>query len=486
MEKLNNHATRGLSYLLIYLTAIQPLHPAFAALTPDGPKTQVNNAGAVPVITIATPNAAGVSHNTYKDFSVGTAGAVLNNSTAAGKSQLAGQLNANANLRGKAADLIINEVTGTARSSLQGKIETFGKKANVLIANPNGITCDGCGFINTPSATLTTGKPVLDKQGALEALEVKKGSITIGGKGLDGSATDYVDILSRATELNGKINAKNLTLTQGSNRVDFKTGTIKPIAGEGAKPQLAIDTKALGGMYAARIRLVATEDGVGANVANLTSTQQDITLDSKGKIQLGNTSAKTDINVHARQTDIAAGNTVKSGRDITLASTTLNNKGNIVAGQDMRLFNDNLTNTQATIQANKNLWLQKDAAGNKGIKIENRSGTIKTNTGDLVIRTNKLDNVRQVVNFKTTTQKGTSTAKKGEYLGTYFGPYGEYPLTWVSLFARFKDGGPGQWYGEVDFKTLHDLLLTKENLEITALSREGTIISGKNTYINAG
>lgn len=307
MEKFNNRTTRGLSYLLIYLTAIQPLHPAFAALTPDGPRTQVNNAGAVPVINIATPNAAGVSHNTYKDFSVGTPGAVLNNSIAAGQSQLAGQLNANANLNGKAADLIINEVTGSTRSDLQGKIEVFGNKANVLIANPNGITCDGCGFINTPSATLTTGKPVLDQQGALEALEVKKGSITIGGKGLDGSATDYVDILSRATELNGKINAKNLTLTQGSNRVDFKTGTIAPITGEGAKPLLAVDTKALGGMYAERIRLVATEDGVGANVANLTSTQQGITLDSKGKIQLGNVQAKTDLNLNAQQVDIAAG-----------------------------------------------------------------------------------------------------------------------------------------------------------------------------------
>ncbi|WP_233958490.1 DUF637 domain-containing protein [Pectobacterium versatile] len=395
MEKFNNRATRGLSYLLIYLTAIQPLHPAFAALTPDGPRTQVNNAGAVPVINIATPNAAGVSHNTYKDFSVGTPGAVLNNSIAAGQSQLAGQLNANANLNGKAADLIINEVTGSTRSDLQGKIEVFGNKANVLIANPNGITCDGCGFINTPSATLTTGKPVLDQQGALEALEVKKGSITIGGKGLDGSATDYVDILSRATELNGKINAKSLTLTQGSNRVDFKTGTISPIAGEGAKPLLAVDTKALGGMYAERIRLVATEEGVGANVANLTSSQQDITLDSKGKIQLGNVHAKTDINLNAQQVDIAAGNTVKSDRDITLASIVLNNQGNIIAGEDMRLFNDNLTNTQATIQANNNLWIQKDATGNKGVNVENRSGTIKTNTGDLVIRTEQLKNERQ-------------------------------------------------------------------------------------------
>lgn len=457
MEKFNNRTTRGLSYLLIYLTAIQPLHPAFAALTPDGPRTQVNNAGAVPVINIATPNAAGVSHNTYKDFSVGTPGAVLNNSIAAGQSQLAGQLNANANLNGKAADLIINEVTGSTRSDLQGKIEVFGNKANVLIANPNGITCDGCGFINTPSATLTTGKPVLDQQGALEALEVKKGSITIGGKGLDGSATDYVDILSRATELNGKINAKNLTLTQGSNRVDFKTGTIAPIAGEGAKPLLAVDTKALGGMYAERIRLVATEDGVGANVANLTSSQQGITLDSKGKIQLGNVNAKTDLNLNAQQVDIAAGNTVKSDRDITLASTVLNNRGNIIAGEDMRLFNDNLTNTQATIEANNNLWIQKDAAGNKGVKVENRSGTIKTNTGDLVIRTNSLQNVRDKIAVKEKKDLTYANLNVGN----------ELPIRSLS-----------------DAKTYIPLIVKKE-LEGEVATSESEIHGAKNLYINA-
>ncbi|MEQ9744601.1 DUF637 domain-containing protein [Pectobacterium actinidiae] len=475
MEKFNNRATRGLSYLLIYLTAIQPLHPAFAALTPDSPRTQVSNAGAVPVITIATPNAAGVSHNTYKDFSVGTPGAVLNNSTAAGKSQLAGQLNANANLKGKAADLIINEVTGTVRSSLQGKIEVFGKKANVLIANPNGITCDGCGFINTPSATLTTGKPVLDQQGALEALEVKKGSITIGGKGLDGSATDYVDILSRATELNGKINAKSLTLTQGSNRVDFKTGTIAPIAGEGAKPLLAVDTKALGGMYAERIRLVATEDGVGANVANLTSSQQGITLDSKGKIQLGNVHAKTDINLNAQQVDIAAGNTVKSDRDITLASTVLNNKGNIIAGEDMRLFNDNLTNTQATIQANNNLWIQKDATGNKGVKVENRSGTIKTNTGDLVIRTGQLDNIRNQLTIKRENVVPTSTSIKPaeEGIETTYKPY-------------FKGEENKKWFGDaIDYNYVLTIHEGKIQYSVSNSSPEAIISSGNNVYINA-
>ncbi|MCC8386620.1 filamentous hemagglutinin N-terminal domain-containing protein, partial [Photorhabdus laumondii subsp. laumondii] len=335
MSKRNNSVARGTSYLLIYLTAIQPLHPAIAAgITPDNNHTQVQNQSNVPVVNIATPNDAGISHNTYKAFNVDTQGAVLNNATQAAQSQLAGQLNANPNLHGKAAELIINEVTGSGQSNLQGQLEIFGNKANVMIANPNGITCDGCGFINTSSATLTTGKPQFDKQGALEALEVKTGQITIGGKGLDGKATDYVDIISRATELNGKIQANNLSLTQGANRISLKDGTVKPVAGEGAKPQLAVDTKALGGMYANKIRLVATEEGVGVNLKNLISDQRDITLNANGKIELGNIKAKTDLNVIGKETHIAPNINVQAGRDIILENTTLDNKGSVTAGRD--------------------------------------------------------------------------------------------------------------------------------------------------------
>ncbi len=62
-----------------------------------------------------------------------------------------------------------------------------GKAANVMVANPYGITCDGCGFINTPHATLTTGRPVMNADGSLQALEVTEGSITINGAGTDGT-----------------------------------------------------------------------------------------------------------------------------------------------------------------------------------------------------------------------------------------------------------------------------------------------------------
>ncbi|MBD2815648.1 DUF637 domain-containing protein [Xenorhabdus sp. Flor] len=389
---------KGTSYFLIYLTGIYPLNAAVAGgITPANTQTQIHHNGNVPVVNIVAPNSAGISHNTYKEFNTGTQGAVLNNATQAVNSQLAGQINANVNLQGKAAELIINEVTGSSRSELLGQLEVAGQKANVMIANPNGITCDGCGFINTSGAILTTGKPQFDTQGALDALTVTKGQITIGGKGLNGQSTDYVDIISRATELNGKIQANNLTLTQGANQISFKDGTAKPLVGEGTAPQLAVDTKALGGMYANKIRLVATEDGVGVNLNNLTSTQGDITLSSNGKMALSTIQAKTDLNAGAKAIQIAAGVPVQAERNIVLAGDSLENKGRVTAGQDMRLYSETVSNIgpQALLQANNNLWIQKNAGGEKNTAVDNKSGTIKTNQGDIIIRTQRLNNERE-------------------------------------------------------------------------------------------
>ncbi|TDB40047.1 hypothetical protein, partial [Photorhabdus khanii] len=102
----------------------------------------------------------------------------------------------------------------------------------------------------------------------------------------------------------------------------------------------------------------ATEDGVGVNLKELTSDQRDITLNVNGKIELGNTRAKTDLNIMGKETYIAPNINVQAGRDMTLANTTLENKGSVTAGRDMRVFGDTVRNTgdKALLQANDNLW----------------------------------------------------------------------------------------------------------------------------------
>ncbi|MDF8317500.1 MULTISPECIES: DUF637 domain-containing protein [Serratia] len=492
MDKLNPPLARGASYLLIYLTAFQPLHPAFAAgITAANGNTQVViKPGDVPVVNIATPNGAGISHNTYKDFNVGPQGAVLNNATHGGKTQLGVEIysaQGNTYLKGKPAELIINEVIGGSRSELQGKLEVFGNKANVMIANPNGITCDGCGFINAPGVTLTTGKPQFDKQGALEALEVKKGGVTIGGKGLDGSGADYVDIISRATELNGKINAQNLSLTQGANRISFKDGSIKPIAGEGAKPVLAVDTKALGGMYANKIRLVANEDGVGVNLKDLTSKQRDITLSVNGNLVLnGTTHSKGDLNVSAKGMHITRGAVVQADGNATLATTTLVNDGQTSTSGDMRIFGDHIRNAgeNAKLHANKNMWIQKDAQGNKAKSVENRSAKILTNSGDLVIRTESLNNVRQEVQAVWKSTPGNSKAFNKSLVGSYYDSRQGVDAI-VLLEPELKDFGIGSWFGEINLSKGDKVNVGKDEYLLVKSQAPGVINSGNNAYINA-
>ncbi|MDC9581627.1 DUF637 domain-containing protein [Xenorhabdus sp. PR6a] len=483
MDKFNSPVARGTCYFLIYLTGIYPLNSAVAGgITPDNPQTQVHNNGNVPVVNIAAPNNAGISHNTYKEFNTGTQGAVLNNATQAVNSQLAGQISANANLHGKAAQLIINEVTGSNRSELLGQLEIAGQKANVMIANPNGIICDGCGFINTSGAVLTTGKPQFDTQGALEALKVTKGQITIGGKGLNGQSTDYVDIISRATELNGKIQAKNLALTQGANQISFKDGTAKAITGEGNRPQLAVDTKALGGMYANKIRLIATEDGVGVNLKNVTSTRDDITLSANGKVELGNITAKTDLNVSAKEINIEHAKQytpyIQAGRNIALTGNKVTNESGVTAGQDMRVFSDTIINigNKALLQANNNMWLQKNVQGDKSNLIQNRSGTIKTNNGDLIIRANDLYNIR---NLYFTSKNGDITKdsidqSKPDLLRE------EYEFT----LEEYKSKGVMDDEGYIELIN-DEIKRLISDVEVLENFHPSSITAGKNIYINS-
>nr|WP_244997387.1 hemagglutinin repeat-containing protein [Enterobacter dykesii] len=330
---------RLISWIVCGLMVWQPVAPAVAAaLTPAG-QTTVDRAGnGVPVVNIATPNGAGISHNQFGEYNVGNEGLILNNGTdRLTRTQLGGLIQNNPNLQaGREAKGIINEVTGASRSQLQGYTEVAGKAANVMVANPYGITCNGCGFINTPNVTLTTGKPQFDASGNLLALEVTKGAITVEGQGLDASKSDALSIIARATEVNAAIHANDLTVTAGANRVGAD-GSVRPIAGEGAAPVVAVDTGALGGMYANRIRLVSSEAGVGVNLGNLTARQGDIQLDAGGRLTVRNSLASGSIRANGAGVTLSGSHqaggalNVASSQDMELSNSTLASQG------DMRL-----------------------------------------------------------------------------------------------------------------------------------------------------
>ncbi|EHJ4949347.1 contact-dependent inhibition effector tRNA nuclease [Escherichia coli] len=356
---------RLLSYLVSSLLATQPVLPAVAAtLTPVGNTSTDKAANGVPVVNIATPNGAGISHNRFTDYNVGKEGLILNNAT--GKlnpTQLGGLIQNNPNLKaGGEAKGIINEVTGGNRSLLQGYTEVAGKAANVMVANPYGITCDGCGFINTPHATLTTGKPVMNADGSLQALEVTEGSITINGAGLDGTRSDAVSIIARATEVNAALHAKDLTVTAGANRITAD-GRVSALKGEGNVPKVAVDTSALGGMYARRIHLTSTESGVGVNLGNLYARDGDITLDASGRLTVNNSLATGAVTAKGQGVTLtgdhkAGGNlSVSSRSDIVLSNGTLNSDKDLslTAGGRITQQNEKLTAGRDVTLAAKNI-----------------------------------------------------------------------------------------------------------------------------------
>ena len=168
---------------------------------------------------IAAPDSNGFSNNQVSDFDVNTDGTILNNSATNGTATLGSTaVTGNGNITaGNEASLILLQVTGTSGSDLDGTIEVFGAEAGLIIANPNGIVCDGCGFINTNRVDLVTGSGYdadTNRFGTIAATEV-----TIEGDALDAVNVDFLHIQAGRDFINSTtIDAESLSITAG---VDF-------------------------------------------------------------------------------------------------------------------------------------------------------------------------------------------------------------------------------------------------------------------------
>ncbi|WP_336293501.1 hemagglutinin repeat-containing protein [Cronobacter dublinensis] len=451
-------SARLLSYLIISLLVWQPVAPAFAAaMTPTGPTGMDKAANGVPVVNIARPNAAGISHNQFKDYNVGKEGVILNNATGQmNQTQLGGIIQNNPNLRaGQEARGIINEVTGGSRSQLNGYTEVAGKAANVMVANPYGITCNGCGFINTPNVTLTTGKPTFDAAGNLATLDVTRGTITVEGKGLDASQSDALSIISRATEVNAAIHARDLNVTVGANRVGAN-GSRTEIAGEGTAPVVAVDTGALGGMYANRIRLVSGDKGVGVNLGNLNARQGDITLDASGRLAVKNSLASGTLTAKGD-------NVTLSGEHKTGGALAVSSRGD-VALRDASLASDGamtlvadgtLSSAASTLTSGQSQTLK-----GKTVTLDNATRVDARN--DVTLNGGALDNQAQV-------SAGGSAQLSGERLTNSGQIAAKGRLE--TRTTRLTNSGTLQGNGV--------------NVESDAVTNSGTLQSGADLTLNA-
>jgi len=255
----------------------QPADPGAITGDPQAPGAQrptvLAAPNGVPLVDIASPSEAGVSRNRYRQFDVGSAGAILNNARQNVRTELGGWVQGNPQLARGTARVIVNEIDSGVPSRLHGYIEVGGDRAELVIANPAGIQADGSGFINASRATLTTGQLQFGADGGLAQYRVDRGRIQLQGRGLDASGTDYTDLIARGVQINAGLWARQLRVTAGANDVAAGSGATRARAPAGPAPGFALDVGALGGMYANKIHLVGTEAGLGVRNAGTIGAQ---------------------------------------------------------------------------------------------------------------------------------------------------------------------------------------------------------------------
>ncbi|KVW37026.1 filamentous hemagglutinin N-terminal domain-containing protein [Burkholderia ubonensis] len=266
-----------------------------AGIVPDGgTATSVSLAPDGRQLVNLAPAVAGVSSNTYSSFNVTAAGATLNNT-------------------GINARTIVNQVTSTNPSLIQGQIDVAGPRANVVLANPNGITVNGGSFVNTGHIALSTGNvsfnDVQIAPGVIQrnvVLDTATGTIVVGPGGL-ASALIGLDLIAKTIRIDGPVNntftspTAGVRLLAGSSRVELNTGlspsdnandwlTRSATMNPDTASSYAIDITAAGSLTSGRVQLIVTDRGPGVRSAGpLNASLGDFLLTSNGNVELSNT-----------------------------------------------------------------------------------------------------------------------------------------------------------------------------------------------------
>ena len=362
-----------------------------------GPKIEEARNG-MTVVNINTPNDKGLSHNQYNAFNIDEKGLILNNANRPVNTELAGYIMGNPNLVGPTANTILNEVTGTSSTSMNGALEVAGNKAHVIVANPNGISINNGTFINASRATLTTGNPFINN-GSVTGYNVQQGVITVGEKGLNASKTARTDMLAEAVKLNGKVWAQDTQVVTGKNAIAVdSSGKVTNTSKTGESNQIGLDVAAIGGMYANSMYLVGTNEGFGVNNQGVLSAQNKLTIDSTGKLQNTGTIAATDANITTKSLEqMNKGKLYVDTAKITTDSVTQTGNATtkeapvMIAQKDLSIATKSIVNTDGSvIKAEGKLQLgktmdQKGTVSGKIDSVVNTASTIEFGQGGALL-----------------------------------------------------------------------------------------------------
>ena len=374
---LLDNSRKALASIISFSLIFSPI-VATAQIVPGGGNTNLgpaSGADRVPVVNINAPTQGGVSHNKYNQFNVGPEGLILNNMNLRDystqyKSALSGEhVEFNRNFgTGNAAKVVINEVVGNSATSMRGYTEIYGHKADYIVANPNGITCAGCGFVNTGRLSLITGSTgdgVNYNMGAGE-LKIEQND----GFGL--YSPNSAELVSNAVKIAGQIQVDgDLAVLSGNDRYNYNTNEV---TSKGSAPAaIAIDSAALGGMRANSIRVVATQKGFGVNLGgDVVADMGDIEITADGNIAFKNTYAAK--NIRAKS---AAGDVALTGGEISAQTLKFD------AGRDFRNAADTVSENGISVSAERDFANTGSLSAKDNIDIG--AGGSFTNSGDIMV-----------------------------------------------------------------------------------------------------
>ncbi|HGX1729924.1 TPA: hemagglutinin repeat-containing protein, partial [Escherichia coli] len=291
-------------------------------------------------------------------------------------------------------------------------------------------------------------------------------------------------------------------------------GRVSALKGEGDVPKVAVDTGALGGMYARRIHLTSTESGVGVNLGNLYAREGDIILNSAGKLVLKNSLAGGNTTVTGTNVSLSGDN--KAGGNLSVTGTTgltlnqsrlvtdknlvlsssgqiVQNGGELTAGQNAMLSAQHLNQTSGTVNAAENVTLTTtDDTTLKGRSVAGKTLTVSSgslnNGGTLVagrdatVKTGTFSNTGAVQGngLKVTATDLTSTGsiKSGSTLdisvrnATLSGDAGAKDSARVTVSGTLENRG----------RLVSDDVLT---LSATQINNSGTLSGAKELVVSA-
>ncbi|WP_311734734.1 MULTISPECIES: filamentous hemagglutinin N-terminal domain-containing protein [unclassified Paraburkholderia] len=294
-------------------------------MVPDGGTTTGVSTAANGHQTVAiAPAVGGVSNNTYRSFNVSAAGADLNNA-------------------GVNARTIVNQVTSTNPSVIQGAINVLGPRANVILANPNGITVDGGSFVNAGHVVLSTGQvsfsDILLAPGDTQrnvVLTTSQGTITIGPGGLTGTLIN-LDLVAKQLAINGPVTNSFTSSTSGIRAIAGDSTTTwdtsfspsdnshdwlaSSISSGTVSNALAVDLSPLGSLTAGRIQLIVNDRGAGVrNLGALYASAGDVVVSANGDIRSagGTMTAAHDVQITTPGAVSLQGAQITAANDVTV------------------------------------------------------------------------------------------------------------------------------------------------------------------------